>query len=147
MTDARDEEAVACFGTVAARLQRLFCRFPKSRSLSETLQTPQKFHGKAWLVRGRSTPLQLGVRGFLDLCLVAFLVKKSCGILQATWYLMLSTAPSLDSPDSAGIKAQVLPPCLIDQKDILSLIQRPCIGCGFKPGSELSPRGHINQGL
>uniref|UniRef100_A0A3Q2HF76 Ras association domain-containing protein 5 n=1 Tax=Equus caballus TaxID=9796 RepID=A0A3Q2HF76_HORSE len=50
MTEGRDEgPAAACFGTVAARLQRLFCRLPKCRLGSEKLQALQRFRREARL--------------------------------------------------------------------------------------------------
>lgn len=66
MTEGRGEEAAAaCFRTIAARLQRLFRRLPKSHLGPEKLQVLQSFHHEARLARGRSTALQLGVlRGF-----------------------------------------------------------------------------------
>ncbi|ELW47749.1 Ras association domain-containing protein 5 [Tupaia chinensis] len=52
MTEGRDEEAAAaCFRTVSARLQRLFRRLPKSRSVSEKLQTLQRFRSEAQRAR------------------------------------------------------------------------------------------------
>lgn len=103
MTEGGGEEAAtACFGAVMARLQRLFCRLPKSRSGSKRLQALQKFCHEARLARGRSKVLQLGalggggaVLGFQGLSLGAFSMRKegqetSCSLEFAA---ELSTTP------------------------------------------------------
>lgn len=63
MTEGREQgAATACFGTVTARLQRLFRRIPKGHLGSEKLQVLQRVPHAARLACGRSTSLQLGVR-------------------------------------------------------------------------------------
>lgn len=88
MREGPDEEAVAaCFSSVTVCLQRFFQRLPRSQELSERLRTPQRLCRKA-LAHGKSQSLCLEmlqtrvewVFGLPDLCLVAFLVEKECGV-------------------------------------------------------------------
>lgn len=135
MREGPEEEVVAaCFSTVAVCLQRLFQRLPRSQELSEKLQTPQRLGSKA-LAHGRSLLLHLEmlqtrgewVFGFPGLCLVAFLMEKECGILQAARPLIRSPAPFSRSPASAENKVWVRSPCLTaEQEDWM----------GSHPGSE-----------
>lgn len=65
MTEGQEEKATtACFGTVTAQLQRLFCRLPKSRSVSKRHQILHRFHSGARRARGRSKSIWLGELGF-----------------------------------------------------------------------------------
>lgn len=62
MTEGRARgAATACFGTVTARLRRLFRRLPKGHLGSEQLQALQRVPPEAGLARGRSMSLWLGV--------------------------------------------------------------------------------------
>lgn len=65
MTEGQEEKATtACFGTVTAQLQRLFCRLPKSHSVSKKHQILQRFRNGARRARGRSKTIWSGELGF-----------------------------------------------------------------------------------
>lgn len=97
MTEGRNEAVVtACFGTVTARLQRLFCRLPKSRSDSEKPEALQS--SKAPLVQGKFQAFQIG--SSRQACGRPFHEQGKLASFEAWYYSELCTIHPLESPET-----------------------------------------------
>ena len=110
MTEGREEKvATACFGTVTARLQRLFRRLPKSQLGSGKLQALRSFCHEARLARGRSNSLQ---REVLRGCWGSKAFPMGKGVQEPPGSLGLNSELSTTTwpPNSPGTKAEGLPP-------------------------------------